>query len=93
MSDNFSMYRQIFKAYSERRLTLDVNDLRGLHRLIDEELQKIYAPDLEKQLKFWKLALKKKIQSIESEYGFALGRKRKNLPNIKLQDLIEKIAA
>ncbi len=74
---------------------MDLNKLLSLHHLIDVEVRNFnYDSDLEKNLKIFKLAIKRRIHYLEEKSGTnTRNLKRRKLPVLDINDLLEKIAA
>jgi hypothetical protein len=86
----------VVQAYFDQKLELILPELQSLHHLIDVELRNFnYDSNLEKNLKFAKVRVKNKIVQLESALGLSSHArlKRKNLPQLSVKDLLEKIAA
>lgn len=91
--DNVSAFTKIIQAYLSGKLELDIFELRSLHHLVDVELRVFnHFSESERILKKLKLSLKDRINSLEQKTG-ASSQKRKNLPQLSVKELLEKIAA
>ena len=56
------------KAFFDKKIDLDIFQLKALHHLIEMEVsQSKYVSDLTKNLKFSRLALKREILSLQNE--------------------------
>ncbi len=88
-------YITVVQAYLNNKLELDLSELLSLHHLIDAEVRNFnYDSDLEKNLKIFKLAIKRRIYYLEEKSGTNTKKlKRRNPPILDINDLLEKIAA
>jgi hypothetical protein len=95
-TNNPADFIEVGQAYFQKKLELSVPELLSIHHLIDVELRNFkYNSELEKSLKVYKLALKRRIEYLEKISGVsgALKQKRRSLPQLSVKDLLEKIAA
>lgn len=88
------LYVALIQAYLQNKLELDLPQVMSLHHLVDIHIRGFrFDSFVEKNLKFHKLALKRRIDYLGRKHENVLTMKRKKLPQIIIQDLFAQISA
>ena len=91
-TNNPSDFITVVQAYFDKKIELILPELQSLHHLMEVELRNFkYDSDLEKKLKVFKLALKRRIEYLKIKAGTTYRQKRRSLPQISMEDLLAQI--
>ncbi len=88
------IYIALIQAYLQKKLELELPQILAIHHLVDVHIRGVrFDSSMDRNLKFYKLALKRRIEYLGTRHENALTLKRRKFPEIDLKNLLQSIAA